>query len=128
MCVRAGAATCCRGAGAIVSARGRAKKLFDFEYIWEVYKPAEQRRWGYYTLPILYGDRLAARLDPKLDRSSMTLHINGFWLEDWQPADADFAAALGAGLQRFARFVRASQVDFSAVEPDGLRQFLQQLR
>ena len=112
----------------IVSARGRAKKLFDFEYIWEVYKPAEQRRWGYYTLPILYGDRLAARLDPKLDRSSMTLHINGFWLEDWQPADADFAAALGAGLQRFARFVRASQVDFSAVEPDGLRQVLQQLR
>ena len=53
----------------IVSARGRAKKLFGFEYLWEVYKPAHQRRWGYYTLPILYGDDLVARLDPKLDRT-----------------------------------------------------------
>ncbi len=42
----------------IVSARGRAKKLFDFEYKWEVYTPVEKRRWGYYVLPILYGDDL----------------------------------------------------------------------
>ena len=66
----------------IVSARGRAKVWFDFEYIWEVYKPAHQRRWGYYTLPILYGDRLVARFDPKLDRTTNTLVINGMWLED----------------------------------------------
>ena len=46
----------------IVSARGRANWLFDFEYVWEVYKPAPARRWGYYTLPILYGDQLVARL------------------------------------------------------------------
>ncbi|MFM8320284.1 MAG: DNA glycosylase AlkZ-like family protein, partial [Chloroflexota bacterium] len=52
----------------IASARGRAKKLFDFDYVWEVYKPAGQRRWGYYTLPILYGDRLAARADVRLER------------------------------------------------------------
>ena len=39
----------------MVSARGRAKQVFDFEYFWEVYKPVHQRRWGYYTLPILYG-------------------------------------------------------------------------
>jgi uncharacterized protein YcaQ len=57
----------------IVSARGRAKQVFGFEYIWEVYKPVEQRRWGYYVLPILYGDDLVARLDPKLDRKTMTL-------------------------------------------------------
>jgi uncharacterized protein len=62
----------------IVSARGRARTLFDFEYIWEVYKPAEARRWGYYVLPILYGDQLVGRLDPKLARQTDTLVINGF--------------------------------------------------
>jgi hypothetical protein len=57
----------------IVSARGRAKNLFDnYEYIWEVYKPEHQRRWGYYTLPILYGDQLVARIDPRHDKASNT--------------------------------------------------------
>ena len=75
-----------------VSARGRAKPLFDFEYVWEVYKPVDQRRWGYYTLPVLWGDRLVARFDSKLDRSTDTLVINGLWLEDGALArDAAFA-------------------------------------
>ncbi len=101
----------------MVSARGRAKKLFDFEYVWEVYKPVEQRRWGYYTLPILYGDRLVARLDPRLDRKSMTLHILGFWPEPDAPtADPAFAAALRRGLQRFADFVQAQRLNLSAID------------
>ena len=61
----------------IVSARGRAAKVFDFDYVWEVYKPESQRRWGYYTLPVLYGDRLVARFDAKLDRSSDDLADQG---------------------------------------------------
>ncbi|HEV2581539.1 MAG TPA: crosslink repair DNA glycosylase YcaQ family protein, partial [Ktedonobacteraceae bacterium] len=65
----------------IVNARGRGQLLFDFDYLWEVYKPAEKRRWGYYTLPILYQDRLVARLDPRFERASGTLLILGFWLE-----------------------------------------------
>ena len=44
-----------------VSARGRAKPLFGFDYTWDVYKPVEQRRFGYYTMPILWGDRLVGR-------------------------------------------------------------------
>ena len=40
-----------------VSARGRAKILFGFDYVWEVYKPEHQRKYGYYTLPVLWGDR-----------------------------------------------------------------------
>jgi uncharacterized protein YcaQ len=106
----------------IVSARGRAKKLFDFDYVWEVYVPAEKRRWGYYVLPILYGDDLVARLDPKLDRTTMTLDIKGFWHEDDAPVkDLDFADALAKGLIRFAKFVGAKKVDVSAVKPAGLR-------
>ena len=107
----------------IVSARGRAKKLFDFEYKWEVYTPLHQRRWGYYVLPILYGDDLVARLDPKLDRTTMTLEVKGFWYEDDAPVkDADFVSALAKGLIRFAKFVEAEKIVLNAINPVGLQQ------
>lgn len=110
----------------IVSARGRAKKLFDFEYIWEVYTPAHKRRWGYYVLPILYGDDLVARLDPKLDRKTMTLEILGFWHEPDAPVkDIQFANALAKGLIRFARFVEARTVTTNLLNPARLRAAVQ---
>ncbi len=105
----------------IVSARGRSKKMFDFEYVWEVYKPPDQRRWGYYTLPILYCDRLVGRIDPRLERKSETLFINGFWLED--PAlgqDRSFVAALAGGLARFCQFLRTPKLDIRVLESDRL--------
>jgi hypothetical protein len=108
----------------IVSARGRAKVVFDFEYLWEVYKPVHLRRWGYYTLPILYGDDLVARLDPKLDRRTGTLYILGFWLEDDAPKDESFASALANGLTRFAKMAGAKKVDVSGVKPAKLRTYL----
>jgi uncharacterized protein YcaQ len=98
----------------IASARGRAKYLFDFEYVWEVYKSAALRRWGYYTLPLLYGDRLVARFDSRLDRASRTLDILGYWQEDGTPAlgspivpDELFRAAMRAGFRRFLTFLDA---------------------
>jgi len=110
----------------IVSARGRAKKLFDFEYKWEVYTPTHQRRWGYYVLPILYGDQLVARLDPKLDRKTMTLEIKGFWWEDGVTAkDSDFANALAKGLVNFAKFVKAQRVKIAPLKPAKLRKHLE---
>ncbi len=106
----------------IVSARGRAQKLFDFDYKWEVYVPADKRRWGYYVLPILYGDDLVARLDPKLDRTTKTLEIKGFWHEDDAPVkDVDFANALAKGLIRFANFVGAKKITTNAIRPAALR-------
>jgi uncharacterized protein YcaQ len=106
----------------IVSARGRAKQVFDFDYKWEVYTPALKRRWGYYVLPILYGDDLVARLDPKLDRTKMTLEIKGFWLEDDAPVkDAAFAVALAKGLIRFAKFMEAETIKLNAINPVALR-------
>jgi len=108
----------------IVSARGRAKKVFDFEYLWEVYKPVHLRRWGYYTLPILYGDDLVARLDPKLDRATNTLQILGFWLEDDAPKDEAFANALANGLKRFADMIGAEKIDLSGIKPVKLRSYL----
>lgn len=65
-----------------VSARGRAKVLFDFDYVWEVYKPEHQRRYGYYALPVLWGDRLVARFDSRMDRQVRRLVLHGLWLEE----------------------------------------------
>lgn len=109
-----------------VTAYGRAKKMFDFDYVWEVYKPAGQRRWGYYTLPILYGDRLVARIDPKFERGAGILVINGFWLEDPMTGrEPAFAAALSRGLLRLADFIDARSLDISRLKPAGLRNMIQ---
>jgi hypothetical protein len=106
-----------------VSARGRAKVLFDFDYIWEVYKPAHQRKFGYYTLPILWGDRLVARFDSKLDRTTNALIILGLWLEDDALGqDEAFAEALARGFARFVIFLGASKLETAAIREPLLRQ------
>lgn len=106
-----------------VSARGRAKVLFGFDYVWEVYKPAEKRKFGYYTLPILWGDRLVARFDSKLDRATNTFIILGFWLEDEALGkDEAFAEALAAGFARFVHFLGASKLEAEKINEPLLRQ------
>jgi uncharacterized protein YcaQ len=112
-----------------VSARGRAKPLFGFDYTWDVYKPVEQRRFGYYTMPILWGDRLVGRFDSKLDRTTGTLLILGLWLEDENLAkDAAFVEALGCGMARFLRLVGVGRIDVAAVRQPGLRKRLRAAR
>jgi uncharacterized protein len=108
-----------------VSARGRAKPLFGFEYTWDVYKPEHQRRFGYYTLPILWGDALVGRFDPRLDRATGTLVINGLWLEDETLVrDAAFVEALGRGMARFRRFLGVAAIDVTAVRHAPIRRRL----
>ncbi len=103
-----------------VSARGRANKIFGFDYVWEVYKPEDQRRFGYYALPILWGDRLVGRFDSKLDRDASTFVILGFWLEDQALGkDEAFAEALARGFGRFVNFLGADRLDAGAI-PDPL--------
>jgi uncharacterized protein YcaQ len=95
----------------ICTARGRALPLFGFEYLWEVYKPQEKRRWGYYTLPILYGSHLVGRTDLRLDRANRILEIKGFWLEPGVSLDPSLESALSAGFQRFLSFVGAEKTE-----------------
>ena len=105
-----------------VSARGRATSLFGFEYIWEIYKPVERRRWGAYTLPVLWGDRLVARFDARMDRPTATLVVNGVWLEEESLAkDEGFVEAFGRGMDRLARFLEAGRIDVEAVPQRTIR-------
>lgn len=99
-----------------VSARGRAKTLFEFEYKWEIYHRAEDMKFGRYTMPILWGDRLVGRLDPKLDRSTATLVVNNVWFEDPATARDDaFLAALVAGVRRLMTFLEVGRIDVASV-------------
>ena len=60
----------------LVHDRARTQELFDFEYTLEMYKPADKRRWGYFALPILHGDRLVGKLDAAADRKASVLRVN----------------------------------------------------
>ncbi len=105
-----------------VSARGRARRLFDFDYIWEVYVPAAKRRWGYYTLQILHGDRLRARADLKVDPKTRTLRVLGFWLEDPKDArDPVLAPAVARGLVRLQGWTGAETWDLAGIRPSSFR-------
>ena len=66
------------------------RTCYGFDYIWEVYVPAAKRRWGYYVLPILFGDRLVGRIEPRIDRKAGTLRILGAWWENgFDPLESD---------------------------------------
>jgi hypothetical protein len=60
----------------LVHDRVRTQELFDFEYVLDMYKPAANRRWGYFALPVLHGDRLVGKLDATADRKSGTLQVH----------------------------------------------------
>jgi uncharacterized protein YcaQ len=72
----------------VVWFRDRAERLFDFEYRIEIYTPAPQRRYGYYSLPVLIGDDIVGRVDLKADRAASTLLVQSAWWENGRPADA----------------------------------------
>lgn len=59
--------------------RDLVRHIFEFDYVWEVYKPAHQRRWGWYVCPLLYGDRLAGRIDARMENSRLV--VRKIWME-----------------------------------------------
>lgn len=80
------------------------KALFGFDYTWEIYTPADKRQYGYYVLPLLYGDRLIGRVEAVADRKAQQLVIRNIWYEDGVRQTKKLQAALTSCLRRFARF------------------------
>jgi uncharacterized protein YcaQ len=92
--------------------RGALGPLYDFDYRWEVYTPAAKRRWGYYVLPILFGDRLVGRIEPRIDRAAKAVRILGLtWEPGFDPIEAPgFVASFSAALQAYLAFGAAAEL------------------
>lgn len=86
------------------------RALFGFDYKWEIYTPEVQRKYGYYVLPILYGDRFAGRIEAVCDRKNKRLVVKNLWLEDGVWPDLLFSGALNACLGRFAEFNGCTEI------------------
>jgi uncharacterized protein YcaQ len=92
--------------------RALLRSLFDFDYVWEVYVPQAKRRWGYYVLPMLFGDELVGRVELRLERRAATLQVLGLWFEEgFDPlAAAGFVPAFADALRAHAAFGDAERV------------------
>jgi uncharacterized protein YcaQ len=96
--------------------RDLLRSVFDFDYLWEVYTPEHKRKWGYYVLPILYGDRFVGRFEPRIDRATGVLRILGLWWEyGFDPRTTDgFVAAMRDALAAYLRFGRVRSIEWAA--------------
>ena len=78
--------------------------LWDYRYSWEIYTPADKRKFGYYVLPILYGEDLIGRIEAVNDRRTGTLIVRGLWFEDSVKAGKKVMKAIEKAVERLAVF------------------------
>jgi uncharacterized protein len=95
--------------------RGLLGSLFDFEYVWELFVPPAKRRWGWYVLPMLFGDRLVGRIEPRIDRAAGTVQVLDLWWEDgFAPRRAEgFVDAMRDALRAYLRFGFATRIEWA---------------
>ncbi|MGE5590363.1 MAG: winged helix-turn-helix domain-containing protein [Bacillota bacterium] len=105
--------------------RERIQDLFDFSYTWEQYIPAAKRQFGPYAMPLLLGDRLVARLDPRFDRSAGALVVNRLALERGVRPSKAVARGVSQAVAHLLAFLGADTVRYNGDVPVGLRHYLE---
>ena len=78
--------------------------VWGFQYSWEIYTPVVKRKYGYYVLPVLYGDRLIGRIEPKADRKEKILTVQNIWLEPGVRRTKKLGGKIDRAVQRLAKF------------------------
>lgn len=84
--------------------RNLIKEIFDFEYKWEIYTPQSQRKYGYYVLPILFGERLVGRIEMSYDRKNRQLNVSNIWYEPGVRVTKKLESGIKSALKRFEAF------------------------
>jgi uncharacterized protein YcaQ len=108
----------------LIADRARTEILFNFDFRIEIYVPKEQRKYGYYVLPILHGDRFIGRIDPTMDRKAQRLNINAVYAEPDAPQDAETGRAIAGAIQDLACYLGAKDVAYTERVPEGWRSAL----
>jgi len=101
----------------LVILRNRIKEIFDFDYTLECYLPADKRKYGYFSLPILWKGDLVGRLDPKADRKNQELIINSLFIEKRMADMDEFLPALAKSLKEFAAFNKCDEISLIKTYP-----------
>jgi hypothetical protein len=108
----------------LICHRERTEELFDFHFRIEIYVPKIKRQYGYYVLPILYGDKLIGRVDPKMDRKKKQLTINAIYAEVGAPITTSSGRAVADVLEDLAGFLGAREIVLDGKIPEGWRSAL----
>lgn len=90
--------------------RKRTQRFFDFDYVIECYVPEPKRKFGYFCLPVLYGDKFVARFDPKADRAEKIFHIKQMHFEKGFKPDEKFNKEFASKLKTYASFTGCDKV------------------
>lgn len=93
--------------------KAMVEALWDFRYSWEIYTPADKRKYGYYTLPALWGEDFIGRIETVADRKNGTLLVKGIWLEDGVRKTKKLQNTLESTIHRFARFNDCADIQYS---------------
>ena len=86
--------------------------IWDYQYSWEIYTPAIKRKYGYYTLPILYGDRFVGRIEAIPNRTEHVLHVKGLWWENGVRLTKKLNSHLDKTLKSFCKFNDCTGYEF----------------
>jgi uncharacterized protein YcaQ len=102
----------------VIRDRNQTQRVFDFDYTLEAFVPKAKRKYGHFVLPLLEGERLIGRVDPRLDRANRVLEINGLWWENGIAETGARRRELEQALELFARQIGADRVTLPA-KPKG---------
>ncbi len=96
----------------LIADRKRTEQMFDFHYRSEIYTPKKKRKYGYYVMPVLYGDQLIGRIDPKMDRRSNTLYVNAVYGEGDVPDSLQIARGIATAIRQLGHFLGAKRIRY----------------